>query len=206
MKNLINKLIFIVNIFIIASFFPFSVNAEKGKINDVNKTKIVNDETFFDGEEETVIISIVNFGRKNPFEPYVKPTKIVPESKKIIKMDDIPMPPAYEGEASEEITELMNCKVNGILYDPQSTSVAIVNIKESEYMLHEGDIVAGIKVIKINKNSVTLKYGQNSYTVAVGTEVETSEEIKYDQVERSKKVFAGSNYDLPTLPTLNLEE
>jgi len=157
---------------------------------------------FFLGEE-TVTISIVNFGRKNPFKPYSPATgiKTKEEEKVAVNLEDIPYPPYYEGSTSSEIQELMDSKVNGILYDPYARSVAIVNIKGSEHMLHKGDIVQGIMVDNISENYITLRYGSNTYTVGIGEVVEG--DIKTDPVQRKQKTFAGSDYDLPDI---NLEE
>ena len=95
----------------------------------------------------------------------------------------------------------MASKVNGILYDPYAKSVAIVNIKGSDYMVHKGDIVHEIMVANITKNNITLKYGENSYTVGVGEIAEGN--IEYDSVKRKEKIFAQTEY---SLPDLELEE
>ncbi len=163
----------------------------------------------FEDNEEKVVISIVNFGRKNPFKPY-SPARVIKSNKDVFAPDDIPLPPEYKGadEISHQASILLNSKVNGILYDPSGRSVAIVNLNGFEYMLHKGDIVENIEVNAISKNSVTLKYGNNSYTVSVGEVIEGS--IAQNTVQRSQNAFGGYKNYMPEsdheLPDINLEE
>ncbi len=210
MKNFVSKLVIVCNILIISALIPYPANAEKtGNLTNLNYEKTnISEEKFFEDEEEKVIISIINFGRKNPFKPYTLTEEISFKSKeKVINIDDIPFPPAYKDqtEMSRQAEALMNSKVNGILYDPYAKSVAIVNIKGSEYMLHKGDMVHGIMVDSINQNNITLKYGSNTYTVGVGDIVEGS--FQQNPVQRKQKIFAGSSDSQEyNLPQLHLEE
>ena len=204
MKKQVSRLFIISNLLIISVFITFPSCAEnQGISTDVQSKKInIDKEKFFDDGEEKVVISIINFGRKNPFKPYTVPKGIVLKNKKnTINLDEVPSPPTLEGGTTEEIQKLMDSRVNGILYDPKAKSVAIVKIKGSEYMLHEGDSVQGISVEKIANNNITLKYGSNTYTLAVGDVIEGN--IQNDPVKRKQKIFGGSDYNLPKL---NLEE
>lgn len=208
MKSFKGKLhLLSVFLFLSVVLISFSVSAERnGRVSSLqnnfsftnNLEKADIEEEFFKDEKEKVVISIVNFGRENPFKPYT-PSEKISSRKEIINIDDIPFPPHFEEqtEISQQARELMNSRVNGILYDPYSTSVAIINIKGSEYMLNEGDSVHGIMVDKIERNRVTLKYGTNSYTIAVGEVLEGN--IENDPVNRGQRVFAGSDYDLPEI-------
>lgn len=144
-------------------------------------------------EKEKVVISIVNFGRGNPFEPYKAARKL---GKDNINLGDIPFPPSPGQEMGEEYKLLTKSRVNGILYDPMAKSAAIVNIKGTDYMVHKNDIVQGILVADIKENSITLKYGSNTYTLGIGEIVEG--EIASDPVNRN-----GKNFDGLPLPPLD---
>lgn len=207
--------------FLLAVFLliPFSVYAQKN--NNIEKfqqniismanmesteTISINEDNLLKDEEEKVIIRIINFGRKNPFKPY-KAEEEISSKKEILNLDDVPFPPTYQerSEISQQAETLMKAKVNGILYDPDEKSVAIVRVKNGEFMLHEGDMVYGIVVDEIMENSVTLRYESNTYKVSVGEIVEGS--ITQDPVKRNQTVFAGSNdNDNNELPAVNLEE
>ncbi len=200
MKKQISRLFIISNLLVISVFITFPSYAEnQGISTDTHSKKINADkEKFFDNGEEKVIISIINYGRKNPFKPYTEPKGIVlKKDKDAVNLDDIPPPPAFNGGSNGEIQDLMSSKVNGILYDPKAKSVAIVSIKGSEYMVHEGDSVQGITIKNIANNNVTLKYGSNTYTLAVGDVIKGN--IQNDPVERKQKIFGGSDYNLPNL-------
>lgn len=144
--------------------------------------------------EEKVVISIVNFGRKNPFEPYRGKRGVrIRNEKGKNQVGDIPEPPVYTGEVSKDIETLMSSTINGILYDPYDRSVAIVSINGTEYMVHKGDLVQGMLIKDISEKTVTLQYGNNTYTVRVGDVIEG--EIKGEEVQRNSRAFAGSGND-----------
>ncbi len=200
MRSLLSKRFVLFFILMVTVLIPLSVNAG-------NETKKINidEEEFFKNEEEKVVISIIKFGRKNPFKPYT-PSEEVHLRKEIIDIDDIPFPPTYSDntEIGKQAEILMNSKVNGILFDPYAKSVAIVNIQGLEYMLHKGDMVQGITVDRIAQNNITLRYGSNTYTVGVGDAVEGG--LYHDPVTRKQKIFAGSNSVEYNLPDIDLEE
>ena len=205
MKNLAKKLFFLANVLCICTFISFVVSAnQKESLPEIKKEKAEKTEkvSIVGENEEKVVISIVNFGRKNPFAPYKEVKK---GKKEISELDEIPYPPLLEGEPVEDFRILTGAKVNGILYDPEAKSVAILNLEDSEYMVHEGDSIQGIVIEDISKNSVTLKYGSNSYTVGVGEVLGGEEEasIQSDPVIRKEKIFAQK---ANKLPSLELEE
>jgi hypothetical protein len=166
------------------------------KVSDkaTNPVNIITKEFSDDDDEEKVVISIVNFGRKNPFEPYRGKRGIrIRSEKKNNQFDDIPEPPLYSGEVSKDIETLMASTINGILYDPYDRSVAIVNINGTEYMVHKGDLVHGMLIKDISEKAVTLQYGNNTYTMRVGDIIEG--EVKGEDVQRNSRVFAGTGND-----------
>ncbi|OGI03962.1 MAG: hypothetical protein A2Y25_01010 [Candidatus Melainabacteria bacterium GWF2_37_15] len=211
MKNLAKKLFFIANVLCICTFISFVVSANQNdalpelKMQKTEKTEKTEKVSIVGNNEEKVVISIVNFGRKNPFEPYKEVKK---GNKEKSDLDDIPYPPSLETGTGDEFRILMGARVSGILYDPEAKSVAILNMDDSEYMVHEGDSIHGLIVEDISKNNVTLKYGSNSYTVGVGlgetVKGEGSiESIQSDPVIRKEKIFAQK---ANKLPDLELEE
>lgn len=137
--------------------------------------------------EETVIINIVNFGRKNPFRPYGKYSIVSKHS---------PPPPAFNSSVDSQLTELTSSRVSGILFDPGGESFAVINISGKDYMVAKNDSVFGFSVEKITKDNVTLKYGNNTYNVSVGNVISNSQ-IKYDPVIRERQEFGGGSYTVP---------
>lgn len=197
MKGYIKSLFIIANLLAVLGFVSFSAIAK---------------DNFWDDEEETVVISIINFGRDNPFEPYVETIepketekqeteKSEEADEEMTVLENVPSPPPLTERMNERMTELLDTKVNGILYDPSSRSVALVNIRGTDYMLHRGDSVNDIIVHDISENAVTLKLDSNTYTVSVGEIIEG--DLQVDSVKREGRIFAGSDYNLPNI---NLED
>ncbi len=192
------KILLITGIFTVYLFVSIFVSANQDEMEITTEPEEVVREKFSiaDEKDEKIIISIVNFGRSNPFYPYV-PAK---NKKEEVDLFDIPYPPKYE-EQDRTYRDLLSAGVNGILYDPYSKSVAIVNIAGDDYMVHKGDTVKGILIEDIGETSVTLKYNANTFTLAVGDVIEG--DINHDSVERKEKIFAETGY---RLPDLELEE
>ncbi|HBG49994.1 MAG TPA: hypothetical protein DDW90_10990 [Cyanobacteria bacterium UBA9971] len=151
-------------------------------------------------DEEMVIVNVVNFGRKNPFKPYKKYSMVTGD---LGIPSDIPPPPMFDPAADNQLKSLMESKVNGILYDPSGKSVAIINVKGSDYMVRQNDSIFGFYIGRITKNKVTISYGNNTYNVSVG-EVIGQESLNYDPVVRNNQNFGGMNYRLPTINTNGL--
>lgn len=193
MKSLSKKLLFITNALLLCITFSFFVSANQDGILPALEEKPMEKFSVTDENDEKIIISIINFGRSNPFSPYV-PKK---ETKNETDLYEIPYPPTLEESDKVGYELLSNSLVNGILYDPNAKSVAIVNIEGKDYMVHAGDSVMGIAVETIQENSVILKYNANTYKVAVGEVIEG--ELIYDPVNRKQKIFAETGYRLPDL-------
>ncbi|HBH18268.1 MAG TPA: hypothetical protein DDX14_04910, partial [Cyanobacteria bacterium UBA9579] len=109
--------------------------------------------------EEKVIISINNYGRSNPFKPFH-------ERSLMAGVSDLPSPPMYI-PPSPEITNLMSVKVSGILYDPAGSS-AIINVDDSDYLVHKGDLIFDYHIKDITVDKVVVKYGSNIYKAGIG--------------------------------------
>ena len=151
-------------------------------------------------DEEMVIVNVVNFGRKNPFKPYKKYSVVTGD---LGVPSDIPPPPMFDPAADNQLKNLMESKVSGILYDPGGKSVAIINVKGTDYMVRQNDSIFGYYIGRVTKNSVTISYGNNTYSVSVG-EVIGQDAINYDPVVRNNQNFGGMNYRLPTINTNGL--
>lgn len=149
-------------------------------------------------DDEMVIVSVVNFGRKNPFKPYKKYSMVTGD---LGIPSDIPPPPTFDPTADNQIRTMVEAKVNGILYDPSGKSVAIINIKGSDYMVRQNDTLFGFCVGQISKNRVNISYGNNTYGVSVG---EIVGQVNRDPVTRNNQNFGGMGYRLPSLNTSGL--
>lgn len=153
-------------------------------------------------DNSPVYISIDGVGRDNPFVPY---------GHKLNKNTGVPAdvpyeiiePPKFDIKAENQIKNMMECKISGILYDPSGRSTAIINIKEHDYMMREGDSIYGIVVEYISKDEVTLKYQNNRYYAAAGESIEAGD-VDYDEVERSSPQFGGAGVKLPSISEGNL--
>lgn len=146
--------------------------------------------------EKTVIVNVSSLGRDNPFRPY-KSFRTPAGS-----YGDIPPPPMLDPFNSDQLRNLVEARVNGILYDPYGKSVAIINVKGSDYMVNKNDSIFGFYVENISKNQVTLSYGNNRYSVSVGGVVSQSatNTINSDPVVRNGQYFGGGpGYRLPTI-------
>jgi len=62
-----------------------------------------------------------------------------------------------------KIGSINDVVIEGILYDPQSGSVVIIN----DIILKQGDSISGIMVKKIEKNSVVLSFKDKEHTLKI---------------------------------------
>jgi hypothetical protein len=161
--------------------------------SSINKQKKASSAS--NNSEKMVIVNVVNFGRKNPFKPYKKYSVV---NGALGIPSDIPSPPMFDPNAGNQLKNLMEAKVNGILYDPDGKSVAIINVKGSDYMVRQNDSIYGFYVKSITKNTVSIGYGNNTYNVNVG-QVIGQDQIKSDPVIRSNQNFGGVGYRLPSI-------
>jgi len=147
---------------------------------------------------DKVIINVVNIGRDNPFKPYGLKSTDMLNSDNIklpagITYGDIPPPPTFDPVSSGELKNMLECKISGILYDPEGKSVAIVNVKGTDYMVRKGDSVYDYYVERIGKNFITLRYMNNRYTLSPG-ESTGGTETAVEPVRRGTPEFAGNNF------------
>jgi len=135
-------------------------------------------------KDDTIIITLDNFGRENPFMPY-RERNLTDDP---YGSYDIPMPPSALG-SDPMVDELMQAKIAGILYDGAKSS-AIVNVAGSDYFVHKGDSVFDFYILDISKDKVTIKNGYNTYSAGVGEIIEGA--INESNIYDVKNKFAGS--------------
>lgn len=99
-------------------------------------------------------------------------------------------PPETANEGSEA-GRVMDTSVSGILYDTYSPS-AIINIEGLDQLVKKGDIISNYEVIDIDRTTVTVKLGNNTYKAGIG-EVLTSNNLHHNKVSNLDKKFGGKN-------------
>ena len=129
--------------------------------------------------------------KANPFVPYRKLGNEIQLEPSLI--NDVPkydlIAPPESLEMNPEVTKIMSTTVSGILYDKFSPS-AILNIDGSDYLVKKGDTVHKYKVIAIEKDSVTVKTGNNTYTAGIG-QLLTDGSVNRNDVSNLSKKFGG---------------
>jgi len=149
-----------------------------------------------DDNEKTVVVSVNNFGRGNPFQPYQEKSLMLNQLSDIsasLPTIDISRPPEYEPDS--DLSKLLKIKVGGILYDPRGSS-AIINVDDSDYFVHKGDTIFGFYVANISPDKVSIKYNNNIYKAGIGEIFDGG--VNTDPVSGKNKKFAGSQkYNLP---------
>ena len=135
------------------------------------------------------IISIERKITKNdPFLPYREIADKLNAPPKL----ELVEPPSSANEDSEA-GRIMDTSVSGILYDTYSPS-AIINIEGLDQLVKKGDVVSNYQIIDIDKNTVTVKLGNNTYTAGIG-EILTSNRLHHNKVSNLDKKFGGKNSD-----------
>jgi len=173
--------------------------------NNNSNVKINNSS---EDNEDTVIINVSNFGRSNPFKPYMEkslynvniPTQLPPIN--------VPKPPEYNPDPN--FNSLFGIKVSGILYDSQKPS-AIINVDNSDYLVHKGDFIFNFYVKDITPDKIAIKYQNNVYRAGIGEIIEgivninpvsRKKPISYSGGGSTSNIQLGNPVTLPTLPVL----
>ena len=130
--------------------------------------------------------------KANPFVPY-RSIGNDASSKVPALINDVPKydlidPPEVVGEHTEA-AKIMDTVVSGILYDKFSPS-AILNIDGNDYLVKKGDTVNSYTVLAITQNSVTVKYGGNTYKAGIG-EILSDGAVNYNDISNLNKKFGG---------------
>ena len=129
--------------------------------------------------------------KANPFVPYRKLGNEVQTTPDLI--NDIPkfdlISPPEELAVEPDASKIMTTTVSGILYDKYSPS-AILNVDGNDYLVKKGDSVSKYKVVAIERDSVTVKAGNNTYKAGIG-ELLTDGSVNYNDVSNLNKKFGG---------------
>lgn len=145
-----------------------------------------------------VSYDVTSVGRQDPFMPYgevaaytearnsayAEANKHNAEIARIMKMkntaireqDDIspysfnlPVPPTSLNSGDAAAVRITKTKVVGIMYS-ETSPTAIINVEGQDYLVRPGDKIIGeeYKIIKINPNWITVGFGSNVYSAAIG--------------------------------------
>jgi len=157
--------------------------------------------------DETVVINVSNFGRSNPFKPFVEKSLIINETISQPPLINVPRPPEYNPDPN--LSTLMGIKVSGIMYDASRPS-AIIKIDKSDYLVHKGDFLFNFYVKDITSSKVAIKYRNNTYKAGIGEIIEgivninpvKNKQIYADNKESdsTRNIKLVNPVNLPTLP------
>ncbi|MDD3014326.1 MAG: hypothetical protein PHC34_11545 [Candidatus Gastranaerophilales bacterium] len=181
------------------SMYLALAQSKKSNFNN-QQTKTLSNED----DEDTVIINVSNFGRSNPFKPFVEKS-LMNDSLFQNPQINVPKPPEYDPDPN--FSTLLGIKVSGILYDNTRPS-AIINVDNNDYLVHKGDFLFNFYVKDITSDKIAIKYENNIYKAGIGEIIEGI--INVNPV-RSKQMFADykksdiklvNPVNLPALPTL----
>lgn len=141
--------------------------------------------------KETVIVSVGNEGRQNPFLPF-KEKKIASSggySGYSNPSFDIIEPPTSILPDPQAV-QLMETTISGIMYDYKNPS-AIVNIDGQDQLVRKHDKLNGFTILDITRDKVVVKSGMNIYRASVGQSI-TTEDLNINDIPNLKHKFAGA--------------
>lgn len=167
---------------------PAVENVEVGTDEEVSaeneKMQEIEIEDIGQTEEKMVSLSVEDFGRANPF---------LPSNESFANLRkygfELMTPPESVPETSEA-AKVVETKVSGIMYDPNSPS-AILNIEGEDYLVRSGDYINNYKVLSISKDLVTVQLGSNVYKAGVG-EVILDGEMNHNNIDNLEHKFGGA--------------
>ncbi len=131
---------------------------EEENEENADKTRVKLDEEV--AEEEVVVVTLDEFGRDDPFEPYQEKSIVLDADTGIV-----PVPPELNTES--DLMNLMTTKVNGILYDKTNAS-AIISINDSDYLVRKGDKLLNYEIEDITLEKVVIKSNNNYFSAGIG--------------------------------------
>lgn len=140
------------------------------------------------GNKETVVVSIGNEGRENPFLPFKEEKVALPGKYSSADFDIIEPPTAVLPDP--KAMQLMETTISGIMYDYRNPS-AIVNINGQDQLVRKHDKLNGFTVLDITRDKVVIKSGTNIYRASVGQSI-TTEDVNFNDIANLNHKFAGS--------------
>jgi len=157
------------------------VNKKEATANDED-IEIMPKKKAVKKDGKTVLISVKETGRENPFMPLNDFNSSVAYSL---------VSPPTETYPNSNADKVMSTTISGILYDTYSPS-AIINIQGTDYLVKKGDVINHYKVLSIEKEKVLVQLGKNIYKAGVG-ELLSQSNVNYNTVANLNKKFAGND-------------
>lgn len=183
---------------------PNNPNAIQGNSNIMspqssdNDVEVLSKRTIQKGGK-TVLISVADSGRANPFLPdgeipLTLKLKKPPAKAKAIRIPPVPAyltAPPENALTASEASKIMTTTISGILYDKYSPS-AIINIEGSDYLVKKGDTINRYKILSIDKTQVLVQLGSNIYKAGVG-ELLSLTNINFNNIANLNRKFGGNS-------------
>lgn len=135
--------------------------------------------------EKTVMISVSNAGRPDPF---------MPTGDSIAATYAYLTPPPETLPTDTDVSKVMATTISGILYDKYSPS-AIIKIEGTDYLVKRGDVINKYKILSIGKSQVAVQLGKNIYRAGVG-ELLTKTSFNEGNIPNLNKRFGGSDVSI----------
>ena len=142
-------------------------------------------------EDNSIMVSLGHARRQNPFVPHKKATvsSLSHSEFESVPFEIIEPPTAVTEDLN--INNLLEAKITGILYDPQSPS-AVVVINGVDEFVKTGDKIFGYTITSITRDKVVISYGKNTFTASIGQLFSPEDMTAGRVVPNLEKKFAGS--------------
>ncbi len=166
---------------------PLKENAQTAE-ND-NYENAIN---FDSGKEDnSIMVSLGHPKRLNPFVPHKRATVDSAASSEFASVPFEIIEPPSTVTVDSNINKLLEAKITGILYDPQSPS-AVVVIDGVDEFVKTGDKIFGYTITSITRDKVIISYGKNTFTATIGQLFSPEDMNSGWVVPNLEKKFAGS--------------
>ena len=158
--------------------------------NQPNPGDSANKET--QQSNSAIMVSYEPVVRANPFKP---PFSLKSKDRNLGNIEGTDfeiIEPPVSSVVDDNVTNLLQTKISGILYDPKSPA-AIINLKGKDYFVKVGDTFEGYRIDSITQNRVGIKYKNNSYVASVGELFTKNDSALRPAVANLENKFAGRN-------------
>ncbi len=144
----------------------------------------------------TVVVSVGNEGRPNPFFPFKekKHTGISYPGGGNVNFDIIEPPPSVIPDP--QATQMLQTVISGIMYDTRNPS-AIININGTDQLVRKSDKLGNYTILDITKDKVVIKSGTNIYRASVGQTI-ASDDSGFNSVSNLRHKFGGAYSPVPS--------
>lgn len=164
-----------------------NINPKNLQSSDNEVEIIPKKNSLFKGNEKTVMITVNDSGRSDPFLPASE--NVVPSS----SLSYLSAPPDTLPKDSEA-GKVMTTTISGILYDKYNPS-AIIKIEGDDYLVKKGDVINSYKILSITQSQVLVQLGKNVYKAGVG-EILTDTGMNYNVIANLDKKFGGNDVSI----------